>query len=80
MKHSPGGTTIYGHHGRIMDMAWAPSNEVFATGSMDGTIRVTRAHDNHLTAVLGSSTSQSPIIACRFTVNATIIVSISEDH
>ena len=80
MKHSPGGTTIYGHHGKIMDMAWAPSNEVFATGSMDGTIRVTRAHDNHLTAVLGSSTSQSPIIACRFTVNATIIVSISEDH
>ena len=52
MKHSPGGSTIYGHLGKVTDVAWAPTNEVFATASVDGTIRVTRAYDNHLTAIL----------------------------
>ncbi len=79
MKHAPGATIIYGHKGIITDVAWASTNGVFATSSVDGTIRVTRAHDNHHVATLTSKTSRCKINALTFTAEGTAIVSISED-
>ena len=80
MKHTPGASGIFGHNGIITDIAWSPTTSVFATSSVDGTIRVTRAHDSHQVSVLGSQTSVCKILALCFSVDGSVIVSISEDR
>ena len=60
-------------------VSWSHDSRVFATASMDSHIRVVRAHDCHLCAILSDSLSAAPVMECEFTYDCASIVSISED-
>ena len=78
-KRSCGAVVVYGHTKTVSNVAWSPCGRVFATSSDDGTIRVTRAHDCHLCAILGDALSNSPISTVVFSFDASNIISISND-
>ncbi len=78
-KLSRGATIIYGHTKRVSHVSWSHDSRVFATASMDSHIRVVRAHDCHLCAILSDSLSAAPVMECEFTYDCASIVSISED-
>ena len=50
---------------------------MFATASHDSTIRVTRAHDCHLCAILGDDISTAKVKEVMFSYDASNIVALS---
>ena len=79
-KLSHGAVVVYGHEKTVSKVAWSPCGRVFATASHDGTIRVTRAHDLHLCAVLGDAISDTKVMEVIFSPDASSIISLSDDH
>ena len=76
---SRGATIIYGHDKRVSHVAWSPDSRVFATASEDSSMRIIRAHDCHLCAILSDSLSEASIMKCQFTFDCASILALSQD-
>ena len=79
-KLSRGAVVVYGHEKTVSKVTWSPCGRVFATASHDSTIRVTRAHDCHLCAILGDDISTAKVKEVMFSYDASNIVALSDDN
>ena len=79
-KLSRGAVVVYGHEKTVSRVAWSQCGRAFATASHDSTIRVTRAHDCHLCAILGDNISEAKVTEVLFSYDASNIIALSDDN